>query len=796
MADVIKTIGAAGSGADFANYQTWFAARTGGAGDRYIGEIITTKGGLSSGLATSGNYAMELVIRAAAGLEFDPTDPTAPHAIISAGGGINIPSTGAAKLTIENIEVRGTSTSPTISLINTGSAVSNQTIRGCWLRGGRHGVQNAVSGGTVLIENTVVEGAYRAGVQAAFAGVTARNVVIAGCNIEAGTTASYCGMRKDVAGTVIENVVAFGNSVVDFFGATTAATVSFMASGDATATGTGALTGVTSAAFTDYANDIFTAATGGVLDGTGPSGNDRGIVTTSNPTILLINPAANVFLARDKATNTGNIAINGTCTDLTAGATIEARFNGGAWQVIDAAPTGTFSGTLTGAAVGVGAVEVRVSNFVTATDSHTGIAVGAKFLFWGQSNFSGRANNAQTYTGPAGWWRKRTVESNTQVVATADPFDTYTVNGSIFPLLATQLTAALNCPVLFIGVAAGGTSLSQWQPGQALNNRMLTFYAAESPTGHVEAVATWIGEGDSVLETAEADFKSRYNVVIDQLKALTGANSMLVAISGENTTPYANVRQWIKDIAAASANVSDIVPEIWPLYQKIHYETDTETALAADAVGDGLIASFYSTGVQSTISYDIGEIAFAVSASVSVPVVDAVVSYDIGAIEFSVSASSSLPAFPSEIAYDIGAIEFNIQATATAAGNFATIAYDIGAIDFNVSADSSVPGVSATASYDIGEVSFSISAAASAPGSAAAVSFDIGEIVFAVSASATGPVPQDISATSGYDIGAISFSVSATVTGIGPGSGIGYGVQFIEPSRGFTFTEPSRGIQF
>jgi hypothetical protein len=787
MADVIKTIGASGSGADFTSYQTWFAARTGGAGDRYIGEIITTTGGLSTGLATSGNYAMELVIRAAAGLEFDPADPTAPHAIISAGGGINIPSTGSAKLTIENIEVRGTSTSPTTSLINTGSAVSNQTIRGCWLRGGRHGCQNAVSGGTVLIENTVVEGAYRAGIQAAFAGVTARNVVIAGCNIEAGTTASYCGMRKDVAGTVIENVVAYGNSVVDFFGSTTAATVSFMASGDTSASGTGALTGVTAAAFTDYANDIFTAATGGVLDGTGPSGNDRGIVTTSNPTILLINPAANVFLARDKTTNTGNIAINGTCSDLTVGATIEARFNGGAWQVIDAAPTTTFSGTLTGAAVGVGAVEVRVSNFVAATDSHAGIAVGAKFLFWGQSNFSGRANNAQTYTGPAGWWRKRAVESNTQVVATADPFDTYTVNGSIFPLLATQLTTALECPVLFIGVAAGGTSLAQWQPGQSLNNRMLTFYAAESPTGHVEAVATWIGEGDSVLETAEADFKSRYNTVIDQLKTLTGADSMLVAISGENTTPYANVRQWIKDIAATSANVSNVVPEIWPLYQKIHYETDTETALAAGAVGDGMIASFYSSGVQSTVSYDIGEIAFAISASSSVPVVGATVGYDIGAIEFSINASSSVPVVQSEISYDIGAIDFNIQASAAPAGNFATIAYDIGAIDFNVSAESSVPVVSATASYDIGEVSFSITAAASSPGSAATVSFDIGEIVFAVSASAAGPAPQDVSATIGYDIGAISFAVSARVVSSNPMTGVGAGIQFKEPSRGVQF---------
>lgn len=731
MADVIKTIGASGSGADFTSYQTWFAARTGGAGDRYIGEIITTTGGLSTGLATSGNYAMELVIRAAAGLEFDPTNPTAPHAIISAGGGINIPSTGSAKLTIENIEVRGTSTSPTQSLINTGSATSNQTIRGCWLRGGRHGVQNAVSGGTVLIENTVVEGAYRAGVQAAFAGVTARNVVIVGCNIEAGTTASYCGMRKDVAGTVIENVVAFGNATVDFFGATTNATVSYMASGDTSASGTGALTGVTSAAFTDYANDIFTAATGGVLDGTGPSGNDRGIVTSSNPTILLINPAANVFLARDKATNTGNIAINGTCTDLTAGATIEARFNGGAWQVIDAAPTGTFSGALTGAAVGVGAVEVRVSNFVTATDTHANIAVGAKFLFWGQSNFSGRANNAQTYTGPAGWWYKRAIESNTLVVATADPFDTYTVNGSIFPLLATQLTAALECPVLFIGVAAGGTSLSQWQPGQALNNRMLTFYNAESPTGHVEAVATWIGEGDSVLETAEADFKSRYNVVIDQLKALTGANSMLVAISGENTTPYANVRQWIKDIAATSANVSDIVPEIWPLYQKIHYETDTETALAADAVGDGIIASFYTAAgtVTASSAFTMPQFAVDTSASASVPTFTAsasiampqmsaaisgsvVISGNAASLSFTMpqmavagAASDTAPTFTASVAATMPQMQVQCQALSLASGVIAAVNLTMPQISVAALGSDTSPAISASVSFTMPQFS-------------------------------------------------------------------------------------------
>lgn len=606
MADVIKTIGASGSGADYPNYQTWFAARTGGVGDRYIGEIITTTGGLSTGLATTGNYAMEIVLRAAAGLEFDPENPTAPHATISASGGISIPSTGAAKITIENIEILATSLTPTTALVNTGSAVANVTVKGCRLRGGRHGVQNAVSGGTVLIENTIVQGCYRAGVQASFSGLTARNVVIVDCNKEAGTTASYCGMRKDMAGTVIDNVVAYGNAVVDFFGATTTATVSYMASGDTSASGTGALTGVTAAAFADYANNLFIAAPAGVLDGTGPSGNDRGIVLSSNPIVLLISPAANDSLARTPFQNTGNITVSGTCANLTAGATIEARFNGGSWQVIDAAPTSTFSGVLSNQPTGVGAVEVRVSNFVAATDSHANVFLGAKFLFWGQSNFSGRANNAQPYTGPAGWWRKRAVESNNAVIG-ADPFDTYTVNGSIFPLLASALIAELNCPVLFIGVAAGGTSLAQWQPGQSLNNRMLTYYAAEQPTGNVEAVISWIGEGDSVLETAEVDFKARYNTVIDQLKTLTGADSLLVAPSGENLPTYANVRQWISDIAETSVNtVSDEV-QMWPLFQKIHYETDGETALAATAVFDAMVQAFYSEvtpPVDTTYGYN------------------------------------------------------------------------------------------------------------------------------------------------------------------------------------------------
>lgn len=599
MADVIKTIGA--TGADFATWQAWFAARTGGAGDRYIGEIITTGGGLSSGATATGEYAGELIIRAAAGLEWDPENPSAAHAVIA--GSINL--TTSSVLKFENVEVQATGASPTTALINTGTGVAKTTVRNCWMRGGRYGAINNVAGSTLLIENSLITETTRIGVYNFAAGATIRNTVIANCSTESGTSNSYGGVRKDVAGTVLENVVCFNNGNVDFFGATTTATVSYLASEDSTATGTNALTGVTSAAFTDYANNIFTAATGGALDGTGPSGNDRGLVLAGAPAIYITTPVAWQLNARNPATNTGSISITGTYSDATPTA-IEARWSGSAWTTIDAAPSGgSYSGSLTGLAAGNGALEVRMANATTITALVANVAIGAKFLFWGQSNFSGRANNAQTYTGTAGWFHKYTVTNN-QWQQGADPFDTATANGSIYPLLANLLAPNIGCPVGFIGVAMGSTALAAWQPGQTLNNRMISYYnaATGNDSGGIEAVISWIGESDADAGTAEADFKSRYNTVIDQLKTLTGAESLLVAPSGLNTTDYANVRQWISDIAATSANTAPDEVQMWPLFQKVHYETDIETALAADAVYDGIIASFYTAGATYTLNAD------------------------------------------------------------------------------------------------------------------------------------------------------------------------------------------------
>ena len=597
MADVIKTIGAIG--ADYATLAAFWTARNtnAGAGDVYIAELIDNADYPWG--EVSGTFAGSVKVRPATSRKIDFTNPTAPHAKIASTTGSALYWRSLAPIVIEDLEI--TTTFSAICLRVGAFEDTNVTVQRCFIRGGSTGISHGRATATTLIENCVVTGANTWGISNGFAGITIRNTVVVGNNTT--STASRGGMRKDIAGAVIDNVVCFGNNLIDFFGASTTSTVSYLASGDASATGANALTGVTTAAFTNYAGQVYTAANGGVLDGTAAGGADRGLNLSAADIIAVTSPYGWQFFARNKTTNTGSIAITGTYSGGTVPTSIEARWNGGAWAVITASPSGgTFSGTLSDLTSGNGALEVRYSNATAVADSVDNVAIGAKLLFWGQSNFSGRANNPQTYTGTAGFFHKYTVTNNLWQQG-ADPFDTDTASGSLFPLLANQLVSAIECPVAFIGVAAGSTTLSQWQSGQALNARMLNYISAAASDG-LEGICSWIGESDAGTATSETTYKAQYNAVIDQLKTLTGVNSMLVAISGLALTDYANVRQWIKDVAAGNANASDIVPEIWPLYQKIHYETDTETALAADAVGDGIIASFYTTDATYTLNAD------------------------------------------------------------------------------------------------------------------------------------------------------------------------------------------------
>jgi hypothetical protein len=650
MADIIKTIGA--SGADYTTIAAWWAARSGGAGDKYIGVLIDAAD--YAGGEFSGTYAgdsIELYADAPVKLALD--NPSGSHARIVAGAANALYWRCIKPTTVTGVEIYTASTAQ-INVKVAEFEDTNITFDGCWLRGGSDNLSHTRATGLTKVKNSVISDGFTFGVKNNVAGVTLENVALVRNNTS--STSFRGGCRKDVAGTMLTNVVAVGNNVVDFFGSSTLATVSYLASSDSSASGSNAITAVTTAAFTDYAGNIFTAAASDVLDNTGPGGTDRGINLSVADNIVISSVAPWALFQRDAETNTGSIPVSGTYSG--APTSIEARFNGGAWVVLDAAPAGgTFSGTLTGLAAGNGALEVRYSNDTGVTDSVANVAIGAKFLFWGQSNFSGRATNAQSYTGTAGWFHKYTV-TNGAWQEGADPFDTDTASGSLFPLLASDLTDLLGCPVAFIGVAAGSTTLAQWQSGQTLNTRMLSYISSAADDG-LEAVVSWIGESDASAATAEVDFKARYNAVIDQLYTLTSAKSLLVAISGLNNTDYANVRQWISDIAAANDNAYDDEVQMWPLFQGIHYVSDTETGLASDAIFDAMSATYIEPIVSSLIAYDIGEFSFVAESNLAF---QRVASYDIGDFSVSVITDQSGVDINSTINFDIGSFGFYVFA--------------------------------------------------------------------------------------------------------------------------------------
>lgn len=109
--------------------------------------------------------------------------------------------------------------------------------------------------------------------------------------------------------------------------------------------------------------------------------------TAPADTVTITSPA-------DGATVGTNITISGTITGGGAPGAIEASFNGGAWTVIDAAPTASsFSGILANQSLGTGTLSVRWKNNTAITDTATGINVVSASI-----TFQGRQKNADDIT--------------------------------------------------------------------------------------------------------------------------------------------------------------------------------------------------------------------------------------------------------------------------------------------------------------------------------------------------------------------------------------------------------------
>ncbi len=595
MADIINTIGV---GQDYETIELWWANAVLDDGNRYIGEYVDSGTISVATLAAKANSG-GAELRAASGVAYNFDNPAAAHIKITASSGFALYNRTTSKFITRGFEIESTSVSPS-NPDNPDNPIGvdifadqDAEFYECKIVGGESAIRGRSSNTALYhFENCHITGSTKSGLWSNGDGFTTKHCVIEGCNT---TNSTFHGGITEKANNTHDSTVCYGNGVKDYEG--TSATLLSCASGDATAHGSGAVTGVTTADFTDTVNDIWTSKTGGLLDGTGTGGTNIGLQLTVANVIAIINPAEFTFIGRTVATNKADIIINGTYSGAVVPTAIEASFNGGAFATIDAAPSGgTYSGTLAAQDVGNGDLVVRFVNDVSVTSTQPNIAIGAKFLFWGQSNFSGRATNAQTYTGAAGFFHKYTVTNDAWQIG-GDPFDTATSSGSLFPILANLLVADKSIPVGFIGVAQGSTALSQWQTGGTFNNRMLD-YLTNSGGNDVEGVCSWIGETDADTGTIEATFKTQYNAVIDQLATLTGKGSVICGIAQANGT---NVNQWMQDIVSTNSNALEYV-DMSAVFTGVHYEADVDTANVASALFNGIDAAFFSSILNLSIT--------------------------------------------------------------------------------------------------------------------------------------------------------------------------------------------------
>jgi hypothetical protein len=192
---------------------------------------------------------------------------------------------------------------------------------------------------------------------------------------------------------------------------------------------------------------------------------------------------------------------------------IEARFNGGSWVTVAEDAVGSFSGTLTGQAAGQGDLEVRFVDDVNRNYTVPHVAVADIFVIAGQSNASGYTSAAmQTYshaTLKAGLfgndyrWKELIdpVDSPVGQIDTVSQDDA-AVNGTLWPLLATQIMAATGLPVAFVPCPMGGTPIEWHLPGVDHQDRTMlygsTVYRALQ-VGGVKAVLFHQKESDATV---------------------------------------------------------------------------------------------------------------------------------------------------------------------------------------------------------------------------------------------------------------------------------------------------------
>jgi hypothetical protein len=320
-----------------------------------------------------------------------------------------------------------------------------------------------------------------------------------------------------------------------------------------------------------YAVSDSVAMVSGESEKTTASLGDLSVTTSASATgsITISNPVTCQIIQRDTITNLADIKIQGTYTGTPA--SIEASWNGGAYQTIVASPSGgTFTATLTNQTTGQGTLTVRFTDAPTITTTVATVGIGDVFILYGQSNTDGRGA-VHTYTSPATGIKASLFTAG---INGGSGGSGITLNkwvnlqdNNYCPDLATYLMAKRpNIPVGFVKRAHGGTAIANFLPGTADYTALSTAItnAIGTQNGKALAMLWYQGESDTNISTTASSYISNWTTIVNGVRSLT--NNSIVGMAGimgtdqYNATTTPSQSDTIRNAQVKIASLSNNLP--------------------------------------------------------------------------------------------------------------------------------------------------------------------------------------------------------------------------------------------
>ena len=299
------------------------------------------------------------------------------------------------------------------------------------------------------------------------------------------------------------------------------------------------------------------------------------------PSISIQYPLNNAILQRSTESS-GNIPIVGTYFGNPS--SIEARFNAGAWQIIDTNPSKKeFSGTLTNQKVGQGLLEIRFENASHTIFYVNNVGIGDVFVIAGQSNAAGAANKLQSLD-PTNPYFSTAFLKHTWYI-----YDSW----SVFTLVANYIIQNEEIPVGFIETAVNSSDIDFWtENNEGFREMIQSIHEATNGSMNISGVLFFQGESNSRYTSSLPfgnynDYKIKLANFTSNSLNNTQAKKILVGQIGQ---VFDYDSRGIDDIRQAQQESWDdykigfgpVTYDIGPHDDGVHFTTDKELQVLAE----------------------------------------------------------------------------------------------------------------------------------------------------------------------------------------------------------------------